>query len=166
MRSYTPGDNELKCRSGIRRRRISGIQKEPAFSWIADLSFASSGMTVTVLATCLIHSSMPWVCLSHPSRSRITLAIEGQYALRGHIGDEELQSLVTGQYVAEAVDQIKRLWFGLLSYFGTKEIVEGYVGVEEVDLLESDIDSVFYAFIGGSLERIAIEKKKIIRWLV
>ena len=48
MRSYTPGDNELKCHSGIRRRRISGIQKEPVFSWIPDLAFASSGMTVTV----------------------------------------------------------------------------------------------------------------------
>jgi hypothetical protein len=49
MRSYTPGDNELDCHSGIRYRRMSGIQKEPVFCWIPDLAFASSGMTVTVV---------------------------------------------------------------------------------------------------------------------
>jgi len=50
MQSYTPGHSELDCHLGIRHRRMSGIQKEPVFSWIPDLAFASSGMTVTVVS--------------------------------------------------------------------------------------------------------------------
>jgi hypothetical protein len=47
--------------SGIRQRRISGIQKKTMLRWIPDLDFASSGMTFKGVS-CFSIILLPAVC--------------------------------------------------------------------------------------------------------
>ena len=61
------------------------------------------------------------------------------------------------QYFAEAVNQVERPSLGTLGNSCAKKIVQRDVGVEQIDIGESDAGAFKYPLIGGILEGIPLK---------